>query len=171
MKKQMILAMVVGLVSASAYADDTKVGIVDMQRAMQSTDAGKKARAELEKEFNTKKKELQAEEASIKKMGEEFKKQQLVLNDEARAKKQTEIQERIMKFQEKTARSQGEIQAKERELTEPLLKNIRKVISELAKQKGYSVILEKSEGSVLFSLEKDDLTAEVVSTVNKQTKG
>jgi outer membrane protein len=170
MKIQMILALVLGLVSGVAHAEEAKVGVVDMQRALQTTDAGKKARAELEKEFNAKKKDLQAEESAIKKMGEEFKKQSLVLNDEARAKKQSEIQERIMKFQEKTARSQAEIQTKERELTEPLITRLRKVISDLAKQKGYSVVLEKSETSVLYSLEKDDLTAEVVSSFNKQNK-
>ena len=172
MKRQMILAMVLGLaLGGSAYAEEMKIGTVDMQRALQSTDAGKKARAELEKEFNAKKKDLQSEEASIKKMGEEFKKQSLVLSDEARAKKQGEIQERIMKFQQKTAESQGEIQTKERELTEPLLTKLRAVITEMAKSKGYNVILEKSENTVLYSQEKDDLTNEVISAFNKQSKG
>lgn len=138
-----------------------------MQRALQTVDSGKKAKAQLEKEFNAKKKDLQAEETAIKKMGEEFKKQSLVLSDEARMKKQGEIQERIMKFQETTARSQAEIQQKEGELTEPIIHKIRKIIGELAKKKGYSVILEKNENTVLFSLEKDELTEEVISLYDK----
>src|SRR4029079_6472419 len=107
---------------ASAQANDgVKVGTVDMQQALQTVDAGKAAKAQLEKEFNAKKKELQGEEAAIKKMGEEFKKQAAVMNDDARGKKQAEIQERIMKFQEITARSQSEIQTKERDLTQPII--------------------------------------------------
>ena len=48
---------------------------------------------------------------------------------------------------------------------------MRAVISDLAKRKGYAVILEKNENTVLFSLEKDDLTEEVVTTYNKGGKG
>lgn len=166
--------MLTGLMSWSglrdAAAQDMKVGTVDMQRAIQSVEAGKKAKSQLEKDFNSRKKELQTEESSIKKMGEEFRKQSLALNDEARAKKQAELQERIMKFQELTARSQQEIAQKEQELTQPIVSGLRKVISEVAKQKGYTVILEKNENTVLFSLEKDDLTEEVISNFNKSGK-
>ncbi|MGK5081831.1 OmpH family outer membrane protein [Bdellovibrionota bacterium FG-1] len=145
-----------------------KIATVDMQKALQSVEAGKKAKSQLEKEFNTKKKALQSEEVAIKKMGEEFKKQAAVMNEDARAKKQAEIQERIMRFQETTGRSQAEIQQKERDLTSPIIVKMRAIISEMAKQKGYSVVLEKNENTVLFSLEKDDLTSEVVSIYNKK---
>jgi outer membrane protein len=171
MKKLGVLVVAVLCFGLAAHADDLKIGTVDMQKALQTVEAGKKARAALEKEFNAKKKELQTEESSIKKQGEEFKKQSLVLSDEARAKKQGELQERIMKFQEMTARSQAEIQQKEQELTQPIITKLRGIIGEMAKSKGYTVILEKNENTVLYSLEKDDLTADVISIYNKQHKG
>ena len=157
--------------SVPAFADEAKIGTVDMQKALQSVDAGKKAKSQLEKEFNTKKKDLQTEEASIKKMTEEFKKQSLVLSDEARAKKQQEIQERIMKFQELTQRSQTEIQQKEQDLTGPIIMSLRTMIGDLAKKKGYTFVLEKNENSVLYSPEKDDLTADLISAYNSKPKG
>jgi outer membrane protein len=149
---------------------DAKIATVDLQKALQSVDAGKKARTALEKEFNAKKDELQGEEAQIRKMTEDLKKQAAVLSEEARGKKGAEIQERYMKFQEKTMRSQQNIQQKERELTQPLLTKLREIIAEMAKQKGYTLVLEKSENSVLFSLEKDDLTTEVIGQFNKKNK-
>ncbi|OFZ52691.1 MAG: hypothetical protein A2428_08840 [Bdellovibrionales bacterium RIFOXYC1_FULL_54_43] len=153
-----------------SFAEDIKIGVVDMQKALQTVEAGKTAKAQLEKEFNAKKKELQSEETSIKKMGDEYKKQSLVMSDEARAKKQGEIQERIMKFQELTARSQAEIQQKEQELTRPIINRLRTVIGDLAKQRGYTVVLEKNENTVLYSMDKDDLTGDVISSYNKQPK-
>ncbi len=153
-----------------AMAEESKIGVVDMQKSLQTIDAGKKAKTQLEKEFNAKKGTLQAEEAAIKKMGEEFKKQSLVMSDEARAKKQGEIQERIMKLQEQTGRSQAEIQQKEQELTQPLITKLRSIIADLAKKGNYSLVLEKNENTVLYSREKDDLTAEVISTFNKSAK-
>ncbi|MFZ9595247.1 MAG: OmpH family outer membrane protein, partial [Bdellovibrionia bacterium] len=130
-----------GVMNAQA-AEELKIGTVDMQTVLQTVEAGKKARAQLEKEFNAKKKVLQAEEASIKKLSEEFKKQSLVMNDEARAKKQAELQEKILKFQELTARSQAEIQQKERDLTQPIIAKLKTVIAESAKKSAYTIVLE-----------------------------
>lgn len=163
-------ALLIALQSGSAVAAEMQIGFVDMQKALQTVDAGKKAKAQLEKEFNSKKKELQSEEAAIQKMGEEFKKQQMVMSDEGRMKKQQEIQERIMKFQQMTARSQSEIQQKQDELTQPIIGKLRAIVADLAKQKGYSLVLEKNENTVLFHLEKDDMTTEVINQFNKQSK-
>lgn len=155
---------------ALASEENVKVGVIDMQRALQTVESGKMAKSQLEKDFNTKKKQLQSEEASIKKATEEFKKQSLVMSDEARAKKQGELQDRIMRFQELTARSQSEIQQKEQELTQPILKKLQGIIDNIAEKGNYTVILEKSRNNVLYSKSNVDLTSEVISTYDKQNK-
>ena len=176
MKKALLtIALVFGMIPGvsaltaplAKAAEEVKIGVVDMQKALQTVDAGKKAKAQLEKDFNSRKKDLQTEEAAIKKMGEEFRKQSLVMSDEARSKKQNEIQERIMKFQELTQKSQGEIQQKEHELTEPIIAKLRTLIGEIAKKKSMTVVLEKNDATVLYSLEKDDLTTDVIDQFNK----
>jgi outer membrane protein len=175
--KSLQLGLSFALVSMSvwgvslAHAEEAKIGVVDMQRAIQGVEAGKKAKSQLEKEYNAKKKALQDEEASIKKMGEEFKKQSLVMNDEARAKKQGELQERLMKLQELQGRSQMDLQQKEGELLQPIVGRLRHLITDMAKQRGYSVVLEKNENMVLFSQEKDDFTKEVIDAYNKSPAG
>jgi outer membrane protein len=166
-----MVGMLAGTGARAVAAEDFKLAVVDMQKALQTVDAGKKAKAQLEKEFNSRKKDLQAEEATLKKMIEEFKKQQLVMSDDARMKKQQEIQERGMKFQELTQRSQAEIAQKEAELTQPLIKKLREIISEHAKKKNFTVILERNENTVLYFQEKDDITEEVISQFNQKNKG
>jgi outer membrane protein len=153
--------------TAQAADDTTKIATVDMQKALQSVDEGKKAKSQLETEFNAKKKQLSAEETSLRKITEDFKKQAAVMSDEARARKQGEIQEKVAKFQEETQKSQMEIQQKERELTDPILNRLRGVIQTIAKSRGYSTVLEKNDNVVLFSLDKDDLTTEVIAAFNK----
>ncbi|MBC7386459.1 MAG: OmpH family outer membrane protein [Cryobacterium sp.] len=160
---------------AAAQATSTqataKIATIDMQKALQSVDAGKKAKSQLEKEFNTKKKMLDDEQTAIKKLTEEFKKQSMVLNDEARMKKQSEIQERMGKFQEQMMRSQTEIQQKEGTLTAPIVQSLKDLVKEMAAKKGYQLVLDKNEAMVIFSQEKDDLTEEVVKTYNSKHKG
>ncbi|MDR3608107.1 MAG: OmpH family outer membrane protein [Oligoflexia bacterium] len=164
-----VAAMLVFAGAAQARAsDEIKIGVVDMQKALQTVDAGRKAKAQLESEFNSRKKELDAEKASLEKAGQEFKKQSLVMSDEARAKKQGELQERYMKLQESFSRSQQEIQQKEQELTGPILNRLRTVINEIAKQKGFTVVLEKNENTVLYSQDRDDITQDVIKTFNSK---
>jgi outer membrane protein len=176
-RKAVILGLgmaAIGSVNSSFAADEaskeTKIALVDMQKSLQSVEAGKKAKTQLEKDFNTKKKMLQDEESAIRKLTEEFKKQSLVMNDESKGKKQQEIQERIMKFQENTARSQSEIQQKESELTAPIVKNLRDLIKEVSTKKGVAVVLDKNEANVLFSLDSLDMTQDVINAYNAKYK-
>lgn len=171
--KLLVLSIVSAFLTVGVFASETpafKVGIVDMQTALQTVNAGKKAKNQLQKEFDTKKKEITDEENAIRKLTEEFKKQSLVMNDETRMKKQQEIQERIMKLQEKTGRSQMEIQQKEQEMTAPLVKNLKTIIQELAAKKGYALVLDKNDANVLFSQDKDDFTSEAISAFNAKYK-
>lgn len=156
------LALVAAPFSLSARAEDQKVGVVDMQRAIQTSEAGKKAKAELEGAFNKKKKELQAEEVALKKMQEDFQKQQAALSDASKKKKQTEMQERFMKYQELLQKSQSEIQGKEQEMSKPIIARIRTIVAEVAKKRSFSLILEKNENVVIFSEDKDDITDDVL---------
>jgi len=161
-----ILIVLSLFVSFMAHAEEVRIAVVDMQECIRTVDEGKKAKTQLEKDLAQKQKEMKDEEAAIRKAGEEFKKQSLVLSDEARMKKQGEIQEKIVRFQEKQQRAQGELQHKEQTLLEPVVKRLKTVVADLAKKKNYTMVLEKAENVVLFSLEKDDLTKEVISTFN-----
>ena len=149
-----------------ARADDFKLGVVDMQKAIQTSESGKKAKAELEQAFNKKKKELQTEEAALKKMQEDFQKKQSALSDSAKKEQQSKMQERFMKYQDLLQKSQAEIQKKEQEMSEPIIKQIRAKVSEIAKKKNFNLVLEKNENLVIFHQDKDDITEEVIKAIN-----
>ena len=149
-----------------AHADDAKIGIVDMQKCIQTSDAGKKAKAELESAFNKKKKELQDQEATLKKLQEDFQKKQSALSDATKKEQQGKLQEKFMKYQELLQKSQSEIQKKEQEMSEPIIKKIREKVAEIAKKKGYSLVLERNDNIVIFSDDKNDITDEILKAVN-----
>src|ERR1700687_4885209 len=128
MKKQMMTLASVILAASLSHAAESKIGYVDMQKAIQATDAGKKAKTELEGEFNKKKKELEKKEADLKKMGEDLERKKAVLSEEVLGKKQAEFQEEMMKYRETVGKSQEEIRKKEQELTQPILDKMKTVI-------------------------------------------
>ena len=163
-----LILSLVGLNSAAVFAAELKLGFIDMQKAIQETTAGKKAKKDLEEEFNKKKKDLDKREADIKKMGEDFEKRSMAMNEDARIKKQAEIQGEMRKFQELAGKSQMEIQKRERDLTQPIVTKLRGIIEEIAKKEDYTAILEKSEQSVMFAKKEIDLTERVVKEYDKK---
>jgi len=149
-----------------ATAADTKIGLVDMQKAIQSTTAGKKAKTELEAEFEKRKKDLQKKEADLKKMNDDLEKKKSVMSEEVLGRKQVELQEEMMKYREILNKNQTEIQKKERDLTQPILEKMRKTISQVAKEGGYTYVMENSP-MVLFADGAHDLTDKVIKAFEK----
>lgn len=166
MKLMLVLSSLL-LAAGMARAAESKIAVVDMQKAVQATAAGKKAKSELEGEFEKRKKELQKKEADLKKMGEDLEKKKSVLSEEALAKKQGEFQEEMLKYRDQVGKSQMEIQKKDRDLTQPILEKMRKVIEKVAKDKGYTLVLENS-AMILYSGKDNDLTDEVIKAFEKE---
>lgn len=162
-----LFAIIGTLVLVGTASAQTKVGYVDMQKAIQSSSAGKKAKTELEAEFNKKKKELEKKEADLKKMGEDLEKKKAVLSEEVFQKKQVEFQEEMLKYRDIVGKSQVEIQKKERDLTAPILDKMRRVIEKVAKEKGYGLVLENSQ-MVLYATADADLTQAVIAAYEKE---
>ncbi len=157
-----LVAITFTLGLSQAYAAEIKVGFIDMQKAIQETATGKKAKKELEDEFNKKKKDLEKREADIKKMGEDFEKRSMAMNEDARMKKQQEIQGQMRQYQEMAAKSQMEIQKRERDLTQPIVTKLKGIIEDIAKKEDFTMILEKSEQSVMWAKREVDLTDRVI---------
>ena len=162
------LLLTVSTAARAASSDGAqKIAYVDLQKAIQETAAGKKAKKELEKEFNSKKEELQKREADLKKMNEDLEKKKAVLSDEVRNRKAGEFQQEMLKYRELVGQSQANIQKKERELTQPILEKLQEQLDKLAKERGYSMIFEKSEQSVLWARKDLDLTDDLVKAFEK----
>jgi outer membrane protein len=164
----MILGLVMMVFAASAHAAETKIGYCDVQKAIQSTGAGKKAKETLDGEFGKRKKDLDKKKADIEKMNQDLEKKKAVLSEEVMGKKQMELQEEMMKFQKVVAENQMELQKKEKELIEPIIEKMRKVIEKVAVDKGYSLILDKQAQAILYSQKDADLTDTVIQAFEKE---
>jgi outer membrane protein len=178
MKNQLILAlapvMAGFLLSAPvpAAADASfKVAYVDLQKALQSVEAGKTAKGQLEKDVAAKRADLEKQQAALQAEAEQFEKKAAILNDTAKAAKQAELQKKFADFQRIAQESQMDLQKRERELTKPLIDELRSIIEAMGKEKGFQLILEKNEGAVLYAENGTDLTDIVIERFNAKHKG
>jgi len=151
MTKYIFAAVFATVLSTTGFAADvSKVVFIDMQKAIQATKDGAKAKKELESEYNAKKKKLQGTEEKLKKMQEDLEKKAMVLSDDVRTKKQQEFQEEMFAYQKLVGQSQQEIQKREAELTKPILDKMAKIIEQMAKDKGYDIVLERGQNNVIL---------------------
>ncbi len=162
-----MVAFAIALMGWKASAAETKIGYIDMQKAVQATKAGKKAKADLEKELEKRRKEFQDKEKELQKTGQELEKKALVLSDDVRQKKQAEFQQEIMKFREAQMKTQSELQNKERDLMSPILEKMKKAIEKVAKEQTLSIVLERAEQSVTWADPTLDITQKVIDSFEK----
>lgn len=159
------------LFAAEVGAPTFRVGFVDLQKALQTVDAGKTAKTDLEKKVTTKRVELEKAQAALQQEAEAFEKKAALLSDTEKQKKQTELQKKFAELQKSAAESQMDLQRHERELTKPLIDELRAIIEGIGREKGLHLVLEKNEGAVLYSQGGEDLTESVIAKFNSTHKG
>ncbi len=154
--------------SLFAAAAEMKVAVVDLPTAIQSTTEGKKIKKLLEDEFNKKKKDLEKRYTDINKMQADFDKKSLVLTEDARVKKQQEIDAEKNEFMQLKEKNLQELAKRDRELSQPLIKKLNEVIAEIAKKDGYTVILHKNEQNLVWASKEIDITEAVIKALEKK---
>lgn len=165
MKKLIFLILIGFAINVEA---EQKIAYVDMQQAIQSTSAGKKAKKKLESEFKEKEKRLKTKREDLQKMQTDLEKKAMVLSEKVREQKTMEFQKSAYEYQKLMVESQQAIQKREIELTKPILEKLKKVIAKVAKKEGYSIILEKGQNNVLWGKKDLNLTKKVIKAFEKQ---
>jgi len=140
----------------------SRIATFDMQKAIMSVAEGKKARDSLQKDWEEKQKKLQAESKKIQDSMEELRKQSMVIDEKARREKEENIQAQILKLRELDAKSQAEFQKRDKEVSEPIIKKLRGLVAKLGKEKGFSLVIDGNENTVIYSEQNHDITDEII---------
>lgn len=153
--------------SITSAATETKIGIVDVPKAIQSTAEGKKIKKQLEEEYNKRKADLEKKVKDIQTMQTDFDKKSLVLSEDARNKKQQEIDAEKSKYMELREKNMQDLAKKDRELSEPMIKKLNDVIGKLAAKEGFTLILHKNDQNLVWAAKETDVTDEVIKSLDK----
>jgi outer membrane protein len=106
----------------------------------------------MQTEYETKLNEYQTNMATMSNIIKQTKEKEIV-----------DLQRRIQEFQQT---AQEDLQEKEVELTAPIIEKARNAIKEVAKENGYSFILNSTEGLVLYTEATDDIMPMVKKKLN-----
>jgi outer membrane protein len=173
-KKKVIMIVGILLIMGGwfglALAEELKIGVVDMQRAINECQAGKEARKADIKEMERYQRQGADKQQELQTMKDNLDKQAPMLTQEARSAKERELQIKARDFQRWQEDIQAEINQKRMELGQTVQLGLRKVIKKLAEDEGYTIVLEKNENIVLFAVKAIDFTDRVIKIADTPKK-
>jgi len=146
---------------ANATSGSVKVGVLDLERALASSPAGKEAAAKLEKLNKEKQAELDKEKKALFKYKSELEKQATVLKEETLAKKQAELQQKLVDLNDTYLRLEKELAAEQSKLVQEALKTASPFVEKLATDEGVDLIVDIN--AVVWSSKTVDLTDALIA--------
>lgn len=171
MKQFVILMLVcVGLVATPVMAETQKIGYVDLQKALNLSSAGKAAKEKIKAKVQGYDAEVQQRQEELKKLKEDLEKQAMLLSEEARNAKERDYQQKVKDYQRFTKDIQETLQQTDADLTRKILESLLKVVQDVGKSAGYTLILEKTESSIVYADESIDISDEVIKAFDKLGK-
>ena len=165
MKKGSILAIIfvmVVTVTLAYGASDYKFAYVDLQKALNLCKAGQDAKEKFAKEVEKAEGQLALKQEELQKLKESLEKQSAMLNEETFKKKEKDYQAKLRDFKRLYEESQDELKAQDNDAVKEILAELVKVTQEYGKEKGYTLIFEKSESALLFADENLELTEDII---------
>lgn len=160
----LLIALALAFGNMNAFADTIKIGVVDLQKIMQTSTEMKTIQSKLEKEFKPRRDTLVEMEEGLKKDMEKFKRDSAVMSKSERQKLEKKIVETQKTFEKQGQEYQQELSKAHNEAMEAFYNKIRSAIAKVAEKDKYDLVLQKDAAP--FSAPKLDVTDKVLKAVN-----
>ena len=154
--------------TAASNEPPIKIGVVDIDQAIASTDEGKAAREEFARKQREAENQMKPLLDRYKATDEELKAKKFVLSDEALFQKQLDMAEMRNQIQSKYKELQGQMEVDQRRLEGPLVAKLSSIIEDIGKSQGFTLILRRGSPGLLYTREALDITDMVIQKYNKK---
>jgi outer membrane protein len=166
-----LLGIVFTWTPALSWAGEAlKIGVIDLQKCIQQSEAGKKASKGLQEKADRIKKDLESRREELKKLSEEFNKKSNVLSADVKREREKELIRKDEDLRELVRKKEEEMHKDEYSAMQPLLNELFEVTKKLAKDEGFTLILESKSGVVYFSKPVEEITDKVIKISNESKK-
>lgn len=170
MTQKLLAFMLLGSFLAPTVAlAEPKLAVVDLQRALEETEDGKKAKAKLKADFDRKQQELDAKQDELKKIKEDLDKKLPLMKPEAADAEKKKFQDRFVELQQTYQRLQQDLAKKEQDATSGIFRKLSTVVGNIAEREHFAMVLEKNS-AVVWSQPALDITNEVIRLYNTGAK-
>ncbi len=158
-------AFVVGNVQAEAK-QGLKIAVVDMNRILNESKAGRGEKNKLLAKRDKLQKELSIKETEFKEKVAALD-ANLLLTEEARKQEELKLRRQFQELQAQMKDSQADLSKRELVATQRVFKKAERIVRRLAKEGDYDLVLERTSAeTVLYTREPlEDITKQVISEI------
>ncbi len=165
MRKILTVALIgLFLFSGLAFAQEAKIGFVDLSKSFDEYQKTKDFDKDLEKRGDIKQQEREKIVKQIRKLRDEAE----LLNEKAKGKKEEDIETQIRSLQEFDQEAKSELTKERDDMVRDILKEMNAVIQKYGENNGYSIIL--NDRVLLYGGKTLDITDEIIKILNKNYK-
>jgi outer membrane protein len=151
----------------SSYgADIAKIGVVDFQRILETSSAGKSAQAEINAKGKIMEKALKEKGAEIEELKKKLEREALVMSKEKKDEKEREVRIKINDFKALQKQYLTEFQELEQGLVKTIRNKVFELVEEMGKKEGYLLIIERRGGGLLYFPNTIDITDKLIQQFN-----
>lgn len=163
-------ALILAAFGGVAHAVEMKIGYVDIQKAMNESEAGKEAKLVIESEYLKFQNEIAQRQGELQTLQDTLQRQGLMLSEKVRKEREIEYQNKLKEFKRWGEDRQVELKQKERELTKAALESLQTVVIKLGEEEKFTIILAMNEAGILYASKEIDLTDRVIQILNSANK-
>ena len=166
----LVVVAAVALAGWGLGAKDERItiGMVDLDQAITSTKEGRAAREEFDRKKRAAEQRLIPLMEQYQEGLKEFEAKKFVLSDEARFQKQLDMAELQNQIENKRKEIQGQLQVDRERLIAPLRNKLVKIVEEVGRDEGYSLILHRGAPGIMYSKEALDVTDLIIKKFDKK---
>jgi len=162
MLKTLAVTLALVAISATATAQELKIGYVNSERVLREASPAKAAQAKLEAEFGKRDRELNDQAVKLKAAAEKLDKDAPTLSEAERTRRQRELVEQDRDLQRKRREFQEDLNQRKNEELASVVERANRVIKQIFDQEKYDVILQE----VVFAGPRVDITEKVIKALN-----
>ena len=164
-----VIALVLGGCAGAGAKIEGKTGVINSQRVFADTNAGKKAKENLETFSKNRQVLIELDEKELRRMEEDFVKQASVLSPTAKREREEQFRRRMQEYQQKAADLNREVQEKQKEVLEGFRDKVEAVVAKVAKRLGLQIVVDKSKGGpTVYHEDSLDISGQVIEQFNRE---
>lgn len=157
------------LESGTAQAETQKIGVMNIQKVLLESDAGRKAKGIFEKRMKELQDTFKGDQDKLMALQQEIEKKSSAWSKDKKASKIRELQKGQRDMQAKSEDAKMELKQLQDKELEPILKMLQTVVDSYGQKNGYSVILD-SKVAVLYVDPAIDVSEAVKKELDKRLK-
>jgi outer membrane protein len=157
--------------AAPATAGNIKIAVIDTEKILLSSQAGKKALADLKKLQEAKETDLRAKAQELKDLQTKISEGRLSLAQDKLAELTKQYEEREISIRRAQDDATRELGKKRDEMLAEIDKRVMPVINQAGKDLGYTLIFRKFESGLIYADEAVDITGVIIQRLDAAAQG